>query len=243
MIEIKLYNSDCLKKLEQIKSESIDAVITDPPYASGGILQFASTKRDPVAKYSSTSKNIIPTFYGDRQDQISHFTFYILVLIEIHRVLKENAPVFMFTDWRQFGITGNAIQIADLNWRGSIVWDKGHCRIQQGYRQVCEYIHYGCKGKWTNKIYEKGYFKSPNINHSNREHLTQKPTDLLIFLLKSINKNNGMVLDPFMGSGSTGEACLQAGHSFIGIEKSKEYYNIANNRLKNKSGSMFCNFN
>ena len=65
-----------------------------------------------------------------------------------------------------------------------------------------------------------------------RVHLTQKPVKLLEYLIQTYTKENDVVLDFTMGSGSTGVACLNLGRKFIGIELEKEYFNISNQRLK-----------
>jgi site-specific DNA-methyltransferase (adenine-specific) len=69
--------------------------------------------------------------------------------------------------------------------------------------------------------------------HKNN-HPTVKPTELMLYLIKLVTPKGGMVLEPFMGSGSTGKACVRGGFDFIGIEKEEEYYNISKARIENE---------
>ena len=73
-------------------------------------------------------------------------------------------------------------------------------------------------------------------------HPTVKPTDLMAYLCRLVTPPGGVVLDPFMGSGSTGKAALREGFSFIGIEREEEYFNIANSRIENKSKTHIMEF-
>jgi DNA modification methylase len=82
------------------------------------------------------------------------------------------------------------------------------------------------------------FFYCPKINKKDREdmnnHPTVKPTELMLYLIKLVTPKEGIVLDPFMGSGSTGKAAIRGGYSFIGIEKEKEYLNISKSRIENE---------
>ena len=77
---------------------------------------------------------------------------------------------------------------------------------------------------------------------SSNSHPTVKPTDLMAYLCRLVTPPGGVVLDPFMGSGSTGKAALREGFSFIGIEREEEYFNIANSRIENKSKTHIMEF-
>ena len=82
------------------------------------------------------------------------------------------------------------------------------------------------------------FFYCPKASKKDREdmnnHPTVKPTDLMLYLIKMVTPKGGTVLEPFMGSGSTGKACVRGGFDFIGIEKEEEYYNISKQRIENE---------
>lgn len=77
---------------------------------------------------------------------------------------------------------------------------------------------------------ENAYQRNNSV--SNNPHPTVKPTDLMRYLIRLVTPENGTVLDPFMGSGSTGKAAMLENKSFIGIELSEEYLNVAEKRIK-----------
>jgi site-specific DNA-methyltransferase (adenine-specific) len=74
--------------------------------------------------------------------------------------------------------------------------------------------------------------KSDRNEGSNNIHPTVKPTDLMLYLIRLVTKKSGTVLDPFMGSGSTGKAAIRGGFDFIGIEREKEYFEISKTRIE-----------
>lgn len=154
-----------------------------------------------------------------------------MVLNEAFRVLKDGAPIFIFSDWRQYHLTSQAIQIANLKWRGVIVWNKMNTRPNPGFDQISEFILYGCKNKWNIKKYHKGVINFASLHSNNKLHMTEKPLPVLKHLL-DILEDGSVVLDPFMGSGSTGDACIKLGHKFIGAEISEHYFNVAKKRLE-----------
>jgi site-specific DNA-methyltransferase (adenine-specific) len=84
----------------------------------------------------------------------------------------------------------------------------------------------------------KRYFYCPKANKKDRDegniHPTVKPTDLMKYLIRLVTPKDGIVLDPFMGSGSTGKAAMQEGMWFVGIEREKEYYEIAKQRIEHE---------
>jgi DNA modification methylase len=82
------------------------------------------------------------------------------------------------------------------------------------------------------KKYPKSILEISNANQLNKIHPTQKPVDLLEYLIKTYTNEGETVLDFTMGSGSTGVACINTNRDFIGIELDQKYYNIAKNRLK-----------
>lgn len=86
---------------------------------------------------------------------------------------------------------------------------------------------------WSSGEQNPGAFQSPNTNRSaQNHHPTVKPTDLMVWLCKLVTPPGGIVLDPFMGSGSTGRGALLGDFGFIGIEAEREYIEIADRRIR-----------
>ncbi|AZN35523.1 DNA-methyltransferase [Iodobacter ciconiae] len=235
----KLHSGDSLPFLESLPAALVDALITDPPYASGG-LHIGSKNRSTSDKYQNggTARKY-PEFTGDHRDQRTHLRWMTLWLAECLRVMKDGAPICLFTDWRQLPLTTDALQIAGFTWRGIAVWDKGEgVRPQMGrYRNQAEYIVWGSKGQMPNERdvgVLRGVYKEV-VKQKDKFHVTGKPTDLMRDLIK-ICKPGGLILDPFAGSGSTLVAAQMEGYHWLGCELSEEYKAIAIERLAQLKG-------
>ena len=127
----EIIHGDALKVLSSFAPGTFDAVITDPPYASGGRTQSEKNK-STARKYSSMGENAPPPFDGDAKDQRSWTRWAAEWLYEARKASKPGAPVCMFIDWRQLPAATDALQWAGWIWRGTAVWDKGNSRRIRG---------------------------------------------------------------------------------------------------------------
>ncbi|MBV6791244.1 DNA-methyltransferase [Xanthomonas euvesicatoria] len=227
----QLLQGDALTILPTLEANSFDALITDPPYASGG-LTAAARARPPSTKYCRDGGHA--DFVGDERDQRSHLKWMHLWLSECARVLKDGAPVLLFTDWRQLPLTTDALQIAGFTWRGITVWDKTEgVRPQLGrFRNQAEYIVWGSKGNMPldrRAPVLPGVIRE-SVRKADKHHLTGKPTELMRQLVR-VCESGGCVLDPFAGSGTTLVAAQQEQYFWTGIELTNHYREIAAARL------------
>lgn len=233
---VELYRGNNLDIIPHLKPESVHALITDPPYCSGGS-SHRSTSQDPAKKYCQGGKTLgRPSFSGDVKDERS-FKYWLTMVGSLARpALVDGAYVMVFTDWRQLANVQDAVQAGDFIKRGVISWDKGLAARapHKGYfRHQCEYVVWGSKGilkKATHDGPFPGVYTHP-VLQSDKHHMTGKPTPLMEDLVKPIPPG-GTILDPFMGSGTTGVAAVKAGRKFIGMELSDEYFEIAVERIK-----------
>ncbi|MEA9490356.1 DNA-methyltransferase [Xanthomonas campestris] len=231
----QLLQGDALTILPTLEANSFDALITDPPYASGGLTAAARAK-PPSQKYvQGGGAQLHADFVGDERDQRSHLKWMHLWLSECARVLKDGAPVLLFTDWRQLPLTTDALQIAGFTWRGITVWDKTEgVRPQLGrFRNQAEYIVWGSKGNMPldrRAPVLPGVIRE-SVRKADKHHLTGKPTELMRQLVR-ICESGGRVLDPFAGSGTTMVAAQLEGFASVGIEMTDQYASVARNRLK-----------
>lgn len=229
-----LYQGDCLKFLESLPSLSVDALITDPPYSSGG-LHARARQQSPSSKYVQHGQiTTFAEFVGDNRDQRSQLSWYVLWLSEAYRVLKPGAPVCLFSDWRQLPLTTDALQSAGFTWRGIAVWDKTEgVRPQSGrFRSQAEYIIWGSKESMPldrNAPILPGVFRHP-ILRADKFHMTGKPTALMRDVVK-ICERGGVILDPFAGSGTTLLAAALEGYGWLGSEMLEHNVLICRERL------------
>lgn len=230
---ITLYHGDALQVLQALEGESIDGIITDPPYSTGAFT-LSGKQAEPGKKYqNSSTRKTFPEMLGDGKDQRGFLAWATMWLTECWRVAKNGAPALIFTDWRQLPTVTDAIQAAGFFWRGIVVWNKKCGRPMRGeFKRDSEFIVYGCKGKYSPRTSRclPGIF-GYTMNHNTKRHISAKPLPLLKDLMEIIPEG-GTVLDPFVGSGTTARAARETGRKCIVVERSKEYAQIAANLLK-----------
>jgi site-specific DNA-methyltransferase (adenine-specific) len=227
-----LYLGDCLEILPTLPK--VDAVITDPPYSSGG--QFRGDRaQDTRTKYVNIDSwnKALPEFSGDTRDQRSFHFWAALWASAARSITRPEGIACFFTDWRQLPISSDYLQAGGWVWRGIVPWAKKSYRPQLGrFGAQCEYVVWGSNGPLPVEREVgclPGFFdySSP----AQRQHVTQKPDELMREIVEIVPAGC-LVLDPFMGSGSTGVACAQLGRKFIGIEIEPRYFDIACRRIE-----------
>lgn len=229
-----LLKGDALSLLPTLEAGSFDALITDPPYASGGV-NAAARQKPPSAKYPQGGRPALHAdFLGDERDQRSHLQWMTMWLSECARLLKDGAPVCVFTDWRQLPLTTDALQCAGITWRGITVWDKTEgVRPQRGrFRNQAEYIVWGSKGGMPldrNAPTLPGVIKA-RVRRDDKLHMTGKPTELMRQVVR-ICEAGGRILDPFAGSGTTLVAAQLEGFAWTGCEVTEHYAQVARERV------------
>ena len=228
-----ILQGDCLRLLPDMPDGSVDALITDPPYSSGG--QFRGDRAAGTGKkYVNTGVAVERAdFSGDNRDQRAYFIWCALWLGECQRVLKPGSPVCLFTDWRQLPTTIDAFQIGGFIWRGIVPWNKTEAaRPQYGrFRSQCEYIVWGSNGPMNNDCAPLPGFFTYVVRQDDKFHQTGKPTSLMMDILKIV-KPGGVVLDPFAGSCTTALACELTGRNSVNFELLKCNIDIGKERLE-----------
>lgn len=239
---MKLLQGDCIEQLRRLPEDvRADICLCDPPYSSGG-LHAGDRKANTTAKYTDNDFNgaaKLPPFSGDNMDQRSFTEFMRRVCVELRQKTREGGVLALFVDWRNLPAMTDAIQMAGWVWRGVCVWDKGISRNQPGrFRNDCEYIVWASNGDlpidWEKAKGTKalpGVYHIPIVPGKQRKHQTEKPVELIEKLL-AIAPADGLVIDCFMGSSTTGVASVNTGRDFIGIELSPEIYRTAQERIE-----------
>lgn len=242
----KMIHGEALRTMMALPDACVDAVVTDPPYSSGGFTRsdrMASTSN----KYVLTGTMIErPDFAGDNRDQLGYLKWCTLWLDEALRVTRPGGSLLMFTDWRQLPTTIEAVQAGGWVWRGIVPWDKGDGTRPRrgGFRSQAEYVVWGtvgavrtdtpeCLPGWLHVADDgepsPGWVHAP-VKQSDKHHITGKPTTVMQ-LLAHIALPGDLVLDPFAGSGTTGVGALLEGRRFLGVEKTPAYFEVACDRL------------
>lgn len=233
---VTLYHGDAMDIMPQLPTGIADAAITDPPYCSGG-QTVSGRSLDPSKKYCQGGRTLgRPSFDGDVRDQRG-FAFWVTMwLRELRSIVKPAGYCLTFTDWRQLPIMADALQAAGFTYRGIIAWNKGRSARapHKGYfRHQCEYITWGTNGKCEKAKHAGPYdgcITQP-VLQKDKHHMTGKPTPLMRQLIEAVEPN-GLIIDPFAGSSTTGVAALQTGRRAILIEQSEEYCEISAKRLE-----------
>lgn len=217
-----LWNGNAVEILKTIQSETIDLIVTDPPYKiiTGG---------DSNGKNSIRPKGILS---GNRELMkfIPKFSEW---LPECYRVLKNGTHAYFMIN--STNLTEMLVEVEKVGFKvhNILIWKKNNCTPSQFYMKNCEYIIFCRKGKakYINNMGGSKTVHDFNNIIGNKAHPTEKPVELMSVYIENSSNENDLVLDPFMGAGSTGVACLKLNRKFLGIEIDTNYFDIAQNRL------------
>lgn len=223
---------DCVEVMGKMDPASVDAVITDPPYSSGGMYRGDRIQRVDVKYVQTGSETCRTSFSGDTMDQRSLYAFSRLWMSAARRVVKPGGVLVVFTDWRQLPLFSDALQGGGWIWRNVGTWWKPGTRMQKGrFSASAEYVLFGSAGvPACGRRSPQNVFSCPSMRGKEKQHICQKPVDVMRWVLGVVPRC-GTVVDPFAGSGSTGEACVAEGLSFVGIERDPQYAEIARARI------------
>lgn len=245
----RLYCADCIEKLKEIPDSAFDMIFADPPYllSNGGI----SCQNGRVV---SVNKGDWDASQGVKED----FKFHKNWLSACKRVLKPNGTLWVSGTYHSIYQCGFAMQLLGYHILNDISWFKPNASPNMSCRYFAashETLIWARKGKGArhyfnydlmkNGHFPKDFIKKPNTQMrsvwsigtpASREkifgkHPTQKPLALLERIILASTKENDLILDPFMGSGTTGVAAVKLGRQFIGIERDSEYFALADRRI------------
>ena len=219
--QYKLYNGDALDILASMEDESIDLVVTDPPYKciSGG---KPKSKGQPSGMLSKNDGKI----FNENDIAIEDW------MPQLYRVLKNGSHAYVMTNLLNLEKMMLVARQVGFDIHNLLVWEKNNATPSRWYMKNAEFTLFLRKGKAKriNNVGSKMVHRFNNIL-GKKVHPTEKPVELMLFYIENSSNIGDVVLDPFMGAGSTGVACLDCGRKFVGIEKDREYYNIAEERL------------
>lgn len=218
----RLINGDCYEKIKEIEDNSVDLVITDPPYIVGTVGGDFAQRR---------------TYYGELSGMSVGFDLSIFDEL-IKKMKKIN--IYIFCSQKQIPILIDYfVKEHGCNWN-LITWHKTNPAPACGNKYLTDTEYCFFARESGVKIYgsyktKKTYYISPSNVKDKRKynHPTVKPIEIVKNLIENSSQENDVVLDPFMGSGTTGVASKLNNREFIGIEIDETYFETAKNRIKN----------
>lgn len=228
----RLICADCREVLPTL--QPVDLVCTDPPYlvSKGG---FAANLQ-LEGGFGGWMKD-----YGNQGDIVCcdlEFTDWFPL---VFAALTTNAQAYFMSNGRNVKTMQAAAEQAGFRFHTLLVWDKRTALPNKYYQNVTEFGLFMFKGKarTINDPASKNLVTIFQRDESN--HPTEKPVELMRLWIGNSTSPGGVVLDPFMGSGTTGVAALQLGRDFIGIEREPKYFDIACRRIEQaqRQGDLF----
>ncbi|PWK16047.1 DNA-methyltransferase [Tumebacillus permanentifrigoris] len=227
MNDITIANEDCRDMFRRIESESVDLALTDPPY---GIDFYSNARR----------KSDLATTKGILNDGKGNLPFLEEVAAELYRVLKPNTHLYWFTRWDKVEEHLPMLRRCGFSPKNAMIWVKGGGGMGDltgAYAPDYEIILFLHKGRRPlNEVEGKkrhsDVVRFTKIASNNLLHSHQKPTALLEFLIRKSSSDGDMVIDPFLGSGSTAIAARNTGRRFVGCELSPDIYAVAKAQLQ-----------
>lgn len=214
--KIILRNGDCLEVMDKMikAGVKIDSIITDPPYGMSFQSNFRNEKYKKIKNDDCLDwlEALVDKSYALAKDNSAHYVFCSFHFIDKFKQAFE----------QKFKI------------KNILVWEKNNTSmgdLKGDFAPKVEFILFLQKGRrLINGKRDPNIFKFNRTG--NKNHPTEKPVDLMEYLIKKFTDEGDIVLDPFMGSGATGIACKNLNRKFIGIELDENYFNIAKKRIE-----------
>lgn len=219
-------NGDCIDHIKLLQDQSIDLVLTDCPYkiVSGGCTN--KNKNNGIFSKENAANGKL---FSHNEIQFSEW------LPEIYRVLKNGSHCYIMINGRNLKQLQTEAEKTGFKFQNILVWIKGNVTPNRYYMNACEFILMLRKGaaKTINNRGCSNVFEIKNKT-GKKFHPTEKPIELMKQLIENSTKENEIVLDPFMGSGSTCIAAIETKRHYIGFELDSKYYDIAKMRIETR---------
>lgn len=229
-----LINDDCFNILSKIEDNSIDCILTDPPYLISRESGFKNYSENANSELKSKYGNISIDFGDWDKNEID----WNLLFSEYYRVLKKGGTLIFFFDvWKSTIIK----EVAELNKfkqpRVCQFIKKNPVPINSKTNYLSNAIEFfftftKVSKPTFNSEYDTGIYTYPICHGKERtKHPTQKPIALIEEIILKHSNEGDLILDTFGGSGTTANACIKTKRNFISIEMNKEYYDISVDRI------------
>ena len=218
--DIELLQGDCLKLMKDIQSESVDLIVTDPPYLINYKTNYRKNKKH----------NFCSPIAGDNDKKLISNA-----ISESYRVLKNNSAMYIFCNSNKIEYFKFQLEKSGFKIKNIIVWVKNNWSAgdtKAAFGKQYEFIILANKGRkfFNGKRLTDVWFYD-RVSGKKQLHQNQKPLSLIEQCILKHSDKNEIVLDPFMGSGTTGVACMNTNRKFIGMELDEQHFNISKKRI------------
>jgi len=228
-----IYNEDCLEGMKRIPDESVDLVVTDPPYkitarggggTSGGMFQKKKVNDGRIFEHNDI----------DIEDWLD----------DIYRVLKPESHCYIMTNNKNITHYLNVVENSPFHFIKNLIWVKDNKIMGQTYMSQFEYILMLRKGAHkrinfcgTPDVLQVANKKTKDANNKTI-HDTEKPVELMKTLIKNSSEKGDVVFDPFMGIGSTALGALELDRRYIGFELDETYHKLSLERIESHTQQL-----
>jgi site-specific DNA-methyltransferase (adenine-specific) len=230
MVKVVLHQGDAVCWLRGLPDASVDLIVTDPPYES--LEKHRAIGTTTRLKHSKASSN-------DWFDIFPNDRFHEL-FVELYRVLKKNSHFYLYCDNETMFVAKPIAESVGFRFWKPLVWDKMKIGMGYHYRARYEFILFFEKGK--RKLNNLGVADIIQVPRIYRGYPTEKPVEVSEVLISQSTEPNEIVIDPFMGSGSTGIASVKLGRHFIGNDIGSEALKVTRERLQDLQVDLIPTF-
>jgi len=241
----KIYNKDCIIGMKTIPDETIDLVVTDPPFA----INFKAKK----ANYNRTASRVLSGYNEINVEDYYKFTNNWM--LQVKRVLKKSGSMYVFSGWNNLKDILTALDVNGFTTINHIIW-KYQFGVVTAKKFVTSHYHclFVCKNDKMRKFFPYSRFKKnaktsdgKSLHYRDKEDVwiikreywtgddktpTKLPAEIIKKILQYSSEKNDLILDPFLGSGQVAVISKMLGRKYLGFEIIKSYYDFAYERLE-----------
>jgi site-specific DNA-methyltransferase (adenine-specific) len=241
----KIYNKDCIIGMKTIPDETIDLVVTDPPFA----INFKAKK----ANYNRTASRVLSGYNEINVEDYYKFTNDWMC--QVKRILKKSGSMYVFSGWNNLKDILTALDVNGFTTINHIIW-KYQFGVVTAKKFVTSHYHclFVCKNDKMRKFFPYSRFKKnaktsdgKSLHYQDKEDVwiikreywtgddktpTKLPAEIIKKILQYSSEKNDLILDPFLGSGQVVVISKMLGRRYLGFEIVKQYYDFANKRLQ-----------
>ena len=222
-----IYNEDCLEGMKRIPDESVDLVVTDPPYLINYKTNHRKNKNHRFNK---------PILNDNNPDVISDY------IKDCYRIMKENTAMYIFCSFDKVDFFKQELE-KYFNIKNMIVWVKnnhtaGDLKAQFGKKYELVFLVNKGRALFNGKRLTD-VWNFNRIVGKKQIHQNQKPIELIERCILKHSKDGDVVFDGFMGSGTTAIACLNTNRKYIGFELDETYHKLSLERIENHKNNYF----